>query len=38
VVTVRLEDGRQVLVRERVEAERLRPVWADPNGRQRGSC
>ena len=33
VVTVRLEDGRPVVVQEWVEAERLSPVRSDPNNR-----
>ena len=33
VVTVQEQDGRSVVVQEWVEAERLRPVKADPNRR-----
>ncbi len=36
VVTVRLEEGRPVVVQEWVAAGRLRPVKADPNGRRLG--
>ena len=36
VVTVRVEDGRAVVVQEWIEAERLRPVRADPNGGRLG--
>jgi hypothetical protein len=34
VVTVRLVEGRPVVVQEWVEVERLRPVRSDPNRRE----
>jgi hypothetical protein len=36
VVTVRVEEGRPVVVQEWVELERLKPVRSDPNRRQPG--
>ena len=36
VVTVRVENGRPVVVQEWVPAERLRPVRSDPNRRELG--
>ncbi len=37
VVTVRLEEGRPVVMQEWIAAERLKPVRSDPNGRQLGN-
>ena len=34
---ISIEDGQPVLVQEWVDAERLKPVRSDPNGRQLGN-